>query len=188
MEKDLEYWIEGIRKPHYIMKEDHLKLMHEVVDAIKNANLKPDEIIDLVRELDAEICVDIINTLISEKYLTEDEYIELDDNLTKIYEEEYISDQKDGTLEKRMAFKANKNVRPISRYEIVTIFFKNTDDAMLLWGKGKTGDELLLSLIKCYQELGVIKKANAMFKKQQESIEEVLTCLLQDIKALGETV
>ena len=182
MKDDLDYWQECLRKIHYIHDNAHIKLLYELVDEIKKANLSKTEILDLLRNIDAEVASDILTVLLKEKFLSEYDFEFIDDCLKTIYEEEYLRDKENGDFELRLALKKSKNIRPISRHEIVTIFFKNTENAKLLWGIEKTDDEFLLTLIGDFKKIKENKKSSRIYKLQKDNMETVLNSLINDVK------
>lgn len=184
METELEYWKKGLRRIHTITKNEHIELLNDIILEIKKNNLSQTDLINILRVVDADIATDILNVLIVDEYLTEEEFDEIHDELRDIYVEEYIKDKADGTFKKRVLLKQNRNPRPISKSEIVSVFLKNSHNFRLLWDMDKTEDEFLLGIVADFKELGRIKKTNEIFKKQTENMEQVLNSILTNIKDL----
>ena len=182
MINDLDYYKEGLRKIHCIQEKEEIELLYKLAEKIKEYNLNVIELIELLRNVDTEIVSDILNVLITENFLTEEDRDSVTDGLKQIYENEYLRDKENGTFKKRLALKPNKNKRPISRHEILAIYFKKTLNAKLLWGIEKTDDEFLLSLIDDFTVLREIRKSNEMFRKQREGMKKVLTELIEKVK------
>lgn len=175
-------FVELVHKMRFITQDEHIKILNEIVEEIKAQNLSNEEIVDMFSSVDAEIVSDIIKVLEDENYITVDDGYEIDSQLTKIYEEEYIRDSKSGVLQSRLQLKTNKNARPISTFEILGIFFAKTLNYKLLWGIETTDDEFLNSLINTHNELRATRKENAIFKKRQENMEANLTDILNKLK------
>lgn len=184
MEMELEYWKELENRIYCIREVKHLELLDELVGEIKDNNLSLNELIEILRQIEAEIVTDILTTLRNNKVYSEEEIDSVDEALKNIYQEEYIRDKQDGTLRKRIDLKKNKNARPISRHEILSIFFKNSLNTKLLWGMERTDDEFLQGLVDDFKELRAIRRVNESFRRQTESMEKVLTQMITDVKNL----
>lgn len=174
--------IELVHNMRFITKDEHFKLLQQIVDEIKLQNLSNDDIVKLLSEIDAEIVDDIIKMLEDENYLTKQDGQDIDVKLIKIYDEEFIKDYKSGVLQSRIQLKTNKNPRPISRFEILGVFFARTLNEKLLWGRETTDDEILNALIKVHNELCVVRKSNAIYEKQQKNIELTLSSILDKLE------
>ena len=86
MERDLEYYKEGLRKIHNIYDDNDIELVYKLVEEIKDKGLSRIELIELFRPIDAEIISDVLNALVTENVITEEDYEAINDALKCIYE------------------------------------------------------------------------------------------------------
>ena len=116
-----------------------------------------------------------------EKYLTKEEGNIIDKELIRIYSEDFLKDLKSGDLNSRLMLKTNKNLRPITRFEILGIFFSKTLNEQLLWGKETTDDVILNALVQTHKELCSPKKERAIYDKQYKEMDTVVIQLIENI-------
>lgn len=188
MDNDLEYWEESLSKAHFIINEEHLKLLDELIADIKEAKLSEQDLIFILRSVDAEIVFDILNMLKAKNIITEKAQKNIDKQLVDIYEEDYVLDKKNKTFKKRISLKTDNNARPINAYEILAIFFKHSKNEKLLFGLDKTDDEFLSGVVADFKELKKPKKSSDIYKKQKESIGKVLNSLISEVKSLRKEI
>ena len=165
----------------FFTEKKQLDLLYLVTAKIKEKILSNDEIVDLLKNVDAEIAHDILKILLSQKFINNDDYNEIDTALIKIYEQDFISDFSSGVIEERLKLKLNKNKRLISRYEILGVYFSKTLDSKPLFGIENSGDELIDNLAEINKKLCVPRLANLLFKRQHEIIEQILENLIEDL-------
>lgn len=165
----------------FFTEQKQLDLLYLVTAKIKEKILSNDEIVDLLKDVDAEMAHDILKILLSQKYINNDDYNEIDTNLIKIYEQDFIKDFSSGVIEERLKFKLNKNKRLISRYEILGIYFSKTLDSKPLFGIGESEDPLINNLADINKKLCLPRLTNMLLKKQFELVDSVLKNLIEEL-------
>lgn len=165
----------------FFTEKMQIDLLYLVTAKIKEKILSNEEIVDLLASVDAEIAHDILKILINQKYLSSDDYNEIDSGLIKVYEREFIEDFSSGVIEERLQFKLIHNKRLISRYEILGIYFSKTLDSKALFGIEKSQDELINCLAEVNKSLCSARTANLLIKKQNEIFDESLHNLVEKI-------
>lgn len=165
----------------FFTEQKQIDLLNLVTSKIIGQILSNDEIVGLLFDVDAEIAHDILKIMLHGKFITNDDYNEIDTKLIAIYDKEFVEDVKTGVLEERLRFKTNKNKRLISRYEILGIYFSKSLDSKALFGIEECEDETLNNLAKVHKELCFAKKANLLSKKQAEMFENILLSVIDKI-------
>jgi len=177
----MDEFIEEIHQLRFITDEKHVSLLKKVVDEIIVHKLSNKDIVNLFAEVNAEIVDDILKMLEDENFLTKEEGNIIDKELINIYSEDFLKDLKSGDLNSRLSLKTNKNSRPITRFEILGIFFSKTLNEKLLWGKETTDDVILKALIQTHKELCSPKKERAIYDKQYKEMDTVVIQLIENI-------
>ena len=165
----------------FFTEKKQLDLLYLVTAKIKEKILSNDEIVELLKNIDAEIAHDILKILLSQKFINNDDYNEIDTSLIKVYEQQFVADFSSGVIEERLKFKLIHNKRLISRYEILGIYFSKTMDSKALLGIEKSEDKLINNLADVNKKLCVTRTANLLLKKQQELVDGVLENLIEEL-------
>ena len=184
----MEDFAELEREFRFFKEDEQMQLFEEVGSKIIELNLSDEQIIDLIFDIDAEFAHDILKVLQAKEFLSNEQYANIDRKLIDIYRKEYIRDRANGVLEGRIKAKTIKNKRLISRYEILGIYFQDTLDTKPLFTEIEVEDEFVNHLAKTHRQLCVVKTSNAIFKKQQATLEETLNSLIIKLNAIQQTL
>ena len=162
------------------------ELMQFVVDKIAQNGLEQDDIVNLLKDCDAEISYDILLDLLKINYLTKEQVNWIDKKLIQIYSEEFRQDLKSGALQSRLKFKTDRDKRLISLHEVLSIFYLKSLDFEVLSGRKESQDLEIDALSKIYRYL--IKKSSKLHEKQIAGVESALNGLLDNLEEVKKEV
>lgn len=164
-------------------KGEDLKLYYRVIEGLYNANLTNEELVNILRNINAKFAHDI---LFSYRLRSGSESFDANEMLHQIYLQEYIEDYNNNNIDKRLTLRTTKKrPRVITREEVMYILFqKGVTPSVIFFGyNGK--DELVKSLVETGKTVFERRKTESIYKRIEASLIDDMNYVIAEVEKVN---
>lgn len=166
-----------------LAKGENSKLYFKVIEGLYKADLSDDEIVDILRNVNAKLAQDI---LFSYKLRSGRDTYNANELLNNIYLDEYQEDFNNKNIEKRLTLRTTKKrPRVITREEVMHMIFQKEVLPIVIFTGYKGNDELVKSLVETGKVVFERRKSDAIYKRIEASLVDDMNYVIAEVEKVN---